>query len=47
VLGGLALAIGGFSALAVAFGGLFLASTLPYVCVRQACRTRLALEPTL
>ena len=47
LLGGLALAIGGFSALAVVFGGLFLASTLPYVCVRRACRTRLALQPTL
>ena len=47
LLGGLALAIGGFSTLAVGFGGLFLASTLPYVCIRRACRTRLALEPTL
>lgn len=47
LLGGLALAVGGFSALAVVFGGLFLASTLPYVCVRRACRTRLALQPTL
>ena len=47
LLGGLALAVGGFSALAVVFGGLFLASTLPYVCVRGTCRTRLALEPTL
>lgn len=47
VLGGLALALGGFSALAVVFGGLFLASTLPYLCMRRACPTRLALEPTL
>ena len=47
LLGGLALTIGGFSALAVVFGGLFLASTLPYICIRQTCRTRLALEPTL
>jgi MFS transporter, DHA1 family, inner membrane transport protein len=46
VLGGLALAVGGFSALAVVFGGLFLASTLPYLCLRQTCRTRLALHPT-
>lgn len=45
VLGGLALAIGGFSALGVVFGGLFVASTLPYVCVRRICPTRLALEP--
>ncbi len=47
LLGGLALAVGGFSALAVVFGGLFLASTLPYVCLRRACRMRPALEPTL
>ena len=47
LLGGLALTIGGFSALAVVFGGLFLASTLPYICIRQTCRTRVALEPTL
>jgi predicted MFS family arabinose efflux permease len=47
LLGGLALAIGGFSALAVVFGGLFLASTLPYVCVRRTSRMRLVLEPTL
>jgi predicted MFS family arabinose efflux permease len=47
LLGGVALAVDGFSALAVVFGGLFLASTLPYVCVRRTCRTRLALEPAL
>jgi predicted MFS family arabinose efflux permease len=46
VLGGLALATGGFSALAVVFGGLFLASILPYLCLRRTCRTRLALQPT-
>ena len=46
VLGGLALAAGGFSALAVVFGGLFLASTLPYVCIRSTCRARLVLDPT-
>ena len=46
VLGGLALAVGGFSALAVVFGGLFLASILPYLCLRRTCRTRLALQPT-
>ena len=46
LLGGLALAVGGFSVLAVVFGGLFLASTFPYVCVRRTCRTRLALQPT-
>jgi MFS transporter, DHA1 family, inner membrane transport protein len=44
--GGIALAVGGFEALAVAFGGLLLASTLPYVCVRPACRSRLAVQPT-
>jgi predicted MFS family arabinose efflux permease len=47
LLGGVALAVDGFSALAVVFGGLFLASMLPYVCVRRTCRTRLALEPAL
>lgn len=47
VLGGLALAVGGFSALAVVFGGLFVASTLPYVCVRRTCSIRPALQPTL
>jgi DHA1 family inner membrane transport protein len=46
VLGGLALAVGGFSALAVVFGALFFASTLPYICMRRSCRTRLALQPT-
>jgi DHA1 family inner membrane transport protein len=45
LLGGLALAIGGFSALAVVFGGLFVASTLPFVCVRRSCPARLAFEP--
>jgi predicted MFS family arabinose efflux permease len=47
LLGGLALAVGGFSALAVVFGGLFLASTLPYLCVRRTCRTPLAVQPAL
>jgi predicted MFS family arabinose efflux permease len=42
LVGGLALAVGGFDALAVSFGGLFLVSTLPYVCLRPACRLRLA-----
>jgi predicted MFS family arabinose efflux permease len=46
LLGGLALAMGGFSALAVVFGGLFVASTVPYVCVRQTCRSRLAVDAT-
>lgn len=45
VLGGLALAIGGLSALAIVFGGLFVLSTLPYLCVRSTCRARIALEP--
>jgi DHA1 family inner membrane transport protein len=34
VVGGIALAAGGFALLGVAFGGLFLASTLPHVAVR-------------
>ena len=42
--GGIALATGGFDALAVAFGGLFLASTLPYVCMRSRCRSQEAPE---
>lgn len=37
--GGAALAIGGFGLLSVAFGGLFLASTMPYVRVRRPSRT--------
>jgi predicted MFS family arabinose efflux permease len=40
--GGLALAVGGFETLALAFGGLMLASTLPYVCVRATCRAQTA-----
>jgi DHA1 family inner membrane transport protein len=45
LVGGVALAAGGFHTLAVAFGGLFLAATLPYVCMRAACSSRPALEP--
>jgi predicted MFS family arabinose efflux permease len=45
VAGGVALALGGFEALAVAFGGLMLVSILPYVCVRSTCRTQAALQP--
>ncbi len=44
LMGGIALAAGGFHALALAFGGLFLASTLPYLCVRAACRSRAQLQ---
>ena len=36
--GGAALAAGGFAALSLAFGGLFLAATVPYACVRATCR---------
>jgi len=36
--GGVAIAIGGFGLLSVASGGLFLAATLPYVCLRKPCR---------
>jgi predicted MFS family arabinose efflux permease len=43
--GGAALTIGGFGLLAVAFGGLFLAATLPYVCLRGPCPLRAAVEP--
>lgn len=38
LVGGAALALGGFGLLAVAFGGLFLASTLPYLRVRGPSR---------
>lgn len=42
-VGGVALALGGFEALAVAFGALLVASTLPHVCVpRSACRAQIA-----
>jgi DHA1 family inner membrane transport protein len=44
IVGGIALAAGGFHALAIAFGGLFLAATLPYVCLRAECRSRPVLE---
>lgn len=40
VVGGTALALGGFDALALAFGGLFLAAVVPYLCVRAQCRIR-------
>jgi DHA1 family inner membrane transport protein len=46
LLGGFALAVGGFGALALAFGGLFLAATLPYVCIRASCRAPVAAQPT-
>jgi predicted MFS family arabinose efflux permease len=38
VAGGAALAVGGFGLLAVAFGGLFVASTLPYLALRPSAR---------
>ncbi len=41
-VGGAALALGGFEALAVAFGGLFLASILPHLCLRGVCNSSLA-----
>jgi DHA1 family inner membrane transport protein len=41
--GGVALAIGGFDALALAYGGLFLAALTPYICMRRECRLRGAL----
>jgi DHA1 family inner membrane transport protein len=39
VVGGAALALGGFALLAVAFGGLLLASTLPYVTLGETRRS--------
>jgi predicted MFS family arabinose efflux permease/ribosomal protein S18 acetylase RimI-like enzyme len=44
LVGGAALALGGFPLLAVAFGGLLLASTLPYVTLRVRGRS---IVPTL
>ena len=38
LVGGAALTVGGFAALSLAFGGLFLAATVPYVCLRASCR---------
>ena len=38
--GGAAIAVGGFGLLSVASGGLFLAATLPYLCLRKPCRFR-------
>ena len=43
--GGAAFALGGFPALAVAFGGLLLASTLPYVSFRFGGRPVVAMAP--
>jgi DHA1 family inner membrane transport protein len=43
LVGGMALAVGGFDALALAYGGLFLAAVAPYVCVRRECRVQRAL----
>jgi hypothetical protein len=39
LVGGAALAVGGFGLLAVAFGGLLLASTLPYVTLGAVRRS--------
>ncbi len=44
--GGAAFALGGFPALAVAFGGLLLASTLPYASFRFGRRPVVAMAPT-
>jgi MFS transporter, DHA1 family, inner membrane transport protein len=40
--GGAAIAVGGFGLLSVASGGLFLAATLPYLCLRKPCRFQAA-----
>jgi predicted MFS family arabinose efflux permease len=46
LLGGLAIAVGGFDAFAFVLGGLFLAATLPYLCLRGSCRLVPTLEST-
>ncbi len=38
LLGGIAVAIGGLSLLSIVYAALFLAATLPYVCLRKRCR---------
>jgi predicted MFS family arabinose efflux permease len=38
LLGGLAIAMGGLTALSVLYAALFVAATLPYVCLRPSCR---------
>jgi hypothetical protein len=45
MIGGAALAVGGFPALAIATGGLFVAATLPYVRVRGSRPARPMLQP--
>ena len=37
LVGGIAIAIGGFGLLSVVYAALFLAATLPYVCLRRPC----------
>ena len=38
LLGGLAIAMGGLAVLSVLYAALFVAATLPYVCLRASCR---------
>ncbi len=38
LVGGIAIAIGGFGLLSVVYAALFLAATMPYVCLRRPCR---------
>lgn len=45
LVGGVAIAVGGFALLAVALGGLFVVATLPHICVRKPCPLRAAVEP--
>ena len=42
LVGGIAIATGGFALLSVALGGLLLASTIPYLCLSQQCRLEAA-----
>jgi MFS transporter, DHA1 family, inner membrane transport protein len=46
LVGGVAIAVGGFGLLSVAFGGLFLAATLPYLCMRKPCRLQATVGTT-
>jgi predicted MFS family arabinose efflux permease len=45
LIGGLAIAAGGFALLGVAVGILFVAATVPYTCLRKPCALQAASQP--